>query len=96
MEWVVLMYDDRELKPEHLGILQPKQALELESEKKSCLELKTENFSLPERGLDLEDYINKIVAKAMDLNRGNKTETARYLGISRSSLYCRLERIERN
>ena len=95
IDCVVLMHDDSELKPEHLGILKKNKANGSINEKSLCPFLQPENFSLPEEMLDLESYIDKIVVKAMNLFYGNKTETARYLGISRSSLYCRLERIEK-
>ncbi|WP_235910921.1 sigma-54-dependent transcriptional regulator [Heliobacterium mobile] len=52
-----------------------------------------EHFTLPEKGIMLEEYVDNIVLQALTMHKGNKTETARYLGISRRSLYCRLERI---
>jgi transcriptional regulator with PAS, ATPase and Fis domain len=36
--------------------------------------------------------IDVIVYKALEMHGGNKTKIAQYLGISRKSLYCRLER----
>lgn len=95
MEWVALMHDDVELKAPHLGILQQAGISTQLSEKKHTLVLEPENFSLPAGGLDLEGYFNKILCQALEMYNGNKTRAARYLGISRRSLQCRLERLKK-
>jgi len=95
MELAVLMYDDVELKPMHLNlhILQkvaPTAAsycVPLE-----CQALDPNRFLLPPTGIDLEEFVDKIVHQSLELCHGNKTEAAKYLGISRRSFYCRLER----
>ncbi len=93
MEWVAFMYADAELKPQHLAQLQKtaqaSHLLELDNADKM---ITAEKFVLPERGFDLEEYTNQIIQQALEVCNGNKTEAARRLGISRRSLYTRLER----
>ncbi|MCL6478090.1 MAG: sigma-54 dependent transcriptional regulator [Peptococcaceae bacterium] len=93
MDWVALMHDGEKLLPSHLGILQHSRTSGPPSENNQYPVVEPENFSLPAGGLNLESYINKIVYRALEMHKGNKTKTARYLGISRSSLYCRLEKM---
>jgi DNA-binding NtrC family response regulator len=45
----------------------------------------------PVRVFDLDSFTLGYVNYVLDLNNGNKNETARQLGISRSTLYCILE-----
>jgi len=93
MELTVLMYDDVELKPMHLHLLQkvvPTSApffVHLNSQT-----LDPKHFFLPAAGIDLEEFIDRIVHQSLELCHGNKTEAAKHLGISRRSFYCRLER----
>jgi DNA-binding NtrC family response regulator len=94
MEWVVLMWDERELKPGHLDLLDKTGEAVSEQDSGLPAEIDCKNFVLPSRKLPLEDYQDRIILKALKMHRGNKTETAKYLGISRRSLYCRLQKIE--
>ena len=102
MEWVLFMYDAQDLQPFHLKQIDPKQsellfigqpslARDKLQEEKNYM-INPNQFDLPKEGLKLEDYVQKIVNRALEMNHGNKTETARYLGISRRSLYTRLEK----
>lgn len=96
LERVVFNYDEEELKPEHLmGIFktEPREAKPVNNIKPF---IDPVNFSLPFEGLPLEEYMEKIINKALEMNNGNKAKTARYLGISRRSLYCKLERMREN
>lgn len=93
MELITLVHDDVELKPSHLGILS--QIKTKKSSPESVFPaIDPENFSLPAGGLNIESYFNEIIRRAYKMHNGNKTETARYLGISRSSLYCHLKRLK--
>lgn len=94
MEWVVLMWDDNVLKPSHLGILQNDRFSEPAAERIDPDTIDYQSFVLPDNNLPLEEYTNKIILKALELKKGNKTDAAKYLGISRRSLYCRLKHIE--
>ena len=58
--------------------------------------LKLLNFDineLPDDGINLENLLNDIIIKSLMKNDGNKTKTARYLGMSRRALHYRLNKI---
>lgn len=57
------------------------------------MEIKTtENFELPENGLDLEDWTDKIIFEALKKNQWNQSKTATYLNISRNALIYRMNK----
>ncbi len=56
--------------------------------------LGADNFALPPKGLDLEEFNRKIIKLALERHQGNQTRTAQYLGISRRVLQGRLKKIE--
>ncbi len=92
MEWVAFMHDDAVVNPAHLGglatglpPLNPNREAAATGQA-----LNPAEFVLPAAGFSLEDYVDRIVRQAMTLCHGNKTAAARYLDISRRSLYCRL------
>ncbi len=90
IEWAVFMYDDVELKPRHLRIARDKDSF---SEDDFTLPCEPEDFVLPEDKFPLNEFVDEIILEALEKHNGNKAQTARYLGISRRSLYCHLERI---
>lgn len=49
-------------------------------------------FSLPEKGLGLEEIERELLTKALQKFRGNQTQAARYLNISRRTLIYRMEK----
>jgi len=92
IEWAVLMWDEHELKPVHLGILKGrKKGAPVETVSDGMIDCN--NFTLPPGSLPIEEYFDNIIVEALKLNKGNKTQTAKYLGISRRSLYSRLKRL---
>ena len=93
MEWAVLMYDDPELKPVHLGIICEKGNNLQEMGSTENMVLDEDNFSLPPGRFDFNSFGCNLVRKALEMHGGNKTKTAAYLGISRSILYTWLKRI---
>lgn len=95
MELVALMYDNVELKPVHLKIMQSKRVSQLLSDNKQIAVLDPENLLLPPDGLDLEGLNNNILWQALEMHGRNITRTALYLGISRRSLQCRIKRIKK-
>ena len=47
---------------------------------------------LPEEGVNLEALERGLVEKALARARGNRSQAARFLGLTRSQLYTRLRR----
>lgn len=90
MEWVAFMYDDAVVKSAHLDGLAKGFSPLSRAAAAPFPALNPDEFALPAAGFSLEDYVDRIVRQALALCRGNKTAAARYLGISRRSLYCRL------
>ncbi|WP_054692746.1 sigma-54-dependent transcriptional regulator [Syntrophomonas palmitatica] len=91
IERAVVMWDDNKLKLHHLDSIQHQNS---KAASEAVLNLNESHFILPSQGLPLEQFINRIIRKALDMHNGNKTETARYLGISRSSLVYRLKHMD--
>ena len=47
---------------------------------------------LPPGGIDLEELEGQFIREALERARGNKSQAARFLGITRRALYCRMEK----
>ncbi|MEA1960177.1 MAG: sigma 54-interacting transcriptional regulator [Bacillota bacterium] len=80
----------------HLGSLDQQKHIEISDAActaESTL-LDSSHFDLPPHSLDLDTLVANIITRALDMHRGNKSQTASYLGISRSSLYRRLAHIK--
>lgn len=92
MEWVTLRYDDSEIQPWHLELLtKPEDAYTLLEQ--IGIDCKNAVIDLPRDSMPLGEISRAIIIKALEMHKGNKTETAKYLGISRSSLYYRLKNL---
>ncbi len=52
----------------------------------------THGLHLPAEGVALEALEARFIREALDLARGNKSQAARLLGITRRALYCRMEK----
>lgn len=90
MEWVVFMYDDEEVKPQHLGALDAKYPGGLCGAQPRAID--PWNFLLPAEGLSLDAYVDRIIEQAMEINQGNRAAAARLLGMTRRALVCRLDK----
>jgi DNA-binding NtrC family response regulator len=90
IERSILYWDEPEIRPEHLEFLFQSQS-DIKREKS---ELKINNILLPDQGLDINALNLEIVKKALEKNNGNKTNTARYLGISLRVLHTYLKHIK--
>jgi len=86
IERIVLLYDDTEITPEHLSFLFRKQR-NLSPNKLMG------GITMPPDYFDLEEHNKRIICQALELNRGNKTKTAAYLGMSRRALTYRLSKL---
>jgi len=96
IERIVLMSDDKTLGAGHLEMLLKNargESQDISKNVKKTAKIDIKDFELPEKGLDLELFNIEIIKKALEKNRGNKSDTANYLGISRRSLYCKLKHI---
>ncbi len=52
------------------------------------------DFVLPEKGIDLQEFNNRIIALSLRKNNGNITKTAQFLGMTRRVLQGRLKKME--
>jgi DNA-binding NtrC family response regulator len=90
IEWVVFMYNEEEVKPHHLRILDshsPKLGQPVETQM-----IDPQYFTLPPEGFVLDDYVDRIIERALEMQQGNKSAAARMLGMTRRALTCRLEK----
>lgn len=96
MEWITFMYDDTEVRPEYLGIMfRANEHLPAELPSTPCSEVNVidpNNFSLPSGSFDLNKFNDNVIQKALLMNKGNKTETANYLNMSRRILCYKLDK----
>ncbi len=95
IEWATFMYDDVELKSQHLG------AIRDDSEPvvvdRSDIDPKHILIELTSSGVSLEEVKNKLARHVLELHHGNKSAAARYLGVSRRALCTYLEeKFEKN
>jgi two-component system, NtrC family, response regulator AtoC len=90
IERLSLFCEDTEIMPCHLQNLIHKNTLNEYSQKMTGISTDPE---LPDEGLNLDSYLLKIVEKALLKNDGNKTATARYLGISLRTLHTYLKHL---
>ncbi len=79
IERAVLLYDEVELKPEHLEA-------DLYYEEEVAESQDTILIKLEEESMPLQEIEKKIISKILDRFQGNKTRTAEYLGITRQTL----------
>jgi len=82
---------------ERLSILLSGQSIEPENlphEFSTCLASSPENstFILPERGLDLDDLEADMIHQALTRTNGNRSKSARLLGLSRDTLLYRIKK----
>ncbi len=89
IERVILLFDGFEVLPEHLSFLNSDNSTLVSSRKN---QLKLGSLVLPPNSLDLEKLEAEIVRKALLMHKNNKTQTANYLGITRSALRSRIKK----
>jgi two-component system, NtrC family, response regulator AtoC len=89
IERVVLLYDDREVIPEYLHFISP---LETSRQGGDTIIIDPDAFLLPSEKLDLKELEDIIIKKALVKFNGNKTQTAAYLGMTRTTLRSKLKR----
>ena len=89
IERATLLFDDIELRPEHLRFLQAEDK-KFDSLEKAIIPGK---IVIPDDELDIEQLELEIVKKALLKFDNNKTKTADYLRITRSALRSRMNRL---
>lgn len=102
IERSVLVNDSSLLKIEHLHFLNSRHLVQKPSvpheEHPTSVagKLIPGSLLLPDKAFNLDDLVLEIVDKALKKFDQNKARTARYLGISRTSLYSRLKHLKKN
>lgn len=91
IEWSVFMYDDIELKAEHLNIADS-HGLSCPAAQPKALQPNAP-VMLPPEPFNLDEYVDKIIYAALEMHKGNKSAAALHLGLSRRSLSYRAEKI---
>ncbi|MEG6586307.1 sigma-54-dependent transcriptional regulator [Dendrosporobacter sp. 1207_IL3150] len=86
-----LLCDENELRPEHINLRPTFSA----NRPPQTTDSPTVTFSIPDKPFSLETMIDNIVLQVLELHGGNKTETARYLDISRRTLCYRLDKMKK-
>ncbi|MBK8231090.1 MAG: sigma-54-dependent Fis family transcriptional regulator [Candidatus Eisenbacteria bacterium] len=81
LERALILAGDDPVGPEHLPTLQGTQT-----------QVKEEIPVIPEGGISLEDEERRYILAALRQSQGNKTHAARLLGMTRRTLYSRMER----
>ncbi len=87
IERVILMYDDTVVRPEHLQFLTGSQ----DNYPLSRISPEPGQIFLPPGRLNLKELEEEIVTRALEKFKGNKTQTAAYLGLTRSALRSKLK-----
>ncbi len=90
IERVALLYDDTEIRPEHLSFLNSREESQALLDPQGSL-LQPGSLVLPEEALDLKAIEAEIVRKTLKKFDENKSQAARYLGLSRGEFYTRLK-----
>lgn len=94
MEWVTFMFDEKEVRAEHLTLLAKETTDTARIQSVSAMLINPADFSLPQCKFDLEEFTTHVIHKAMEMHNGNKTKTANYLNMSRRALCYKLEHLE--
>jgi two-component system, NtrC family, response regulator AtoC len=89
IERVVLLYDNIEVKPEYLHF---SMASEPFQQIKGGIPFDPENLLLPPDKLNLREMEDAIISKTLSKFNGNKTKTATYLGMTRTTLRSKLKK----
>lgn len=93
IEYIVFMYDDTEVRPEHIEKI-GKRTITYSRDNNS--EAKEPSFFVPfpPEGFSLQKYNDFIVRKVLDAHNGNQMAAANYLGVSLRTLVYRLSKMK--
>jgi len=93
IERVVVMWNEKELKPERLNFLETHKRGKT-SQPEASVDSFNSRLALPSESLDLKEFNDKIIKQALARHGGNITQTAAYLKLSRRSLSYRLKQLD--
>ena len=94
MEWLAFSGEANEREVPLLNLGGRRRSNNHQSNYQGRLMLDRGQFELPAGAFDLDGHMSRIILQALHMNNGNKTATAKYLGISRRVLEGRLNRIQ--
>lgn len=93
IERVVLLFNDEFIQPQHISFL----AHDAENINDVFQQdVGTAGFSLPPHGLNIKNLEEDIIKAALKKFKGNKSEAARFLGLSRGAFYRRVEKYDQD
>jgi two-component system response regulator AtoC len=98
MEWVSFMYDEEELKIEHLNNINNRcntSSNEMLTQIEPDFAIAQKNLEAQSDNVALQDRVDSMVEEALEKFGGNKTKAANYLGIAVRTLYYRLEKMKK-
>ena len=90
IERVLLLQDEKYIRAEHFAFLTQAPAKETTNQE---IPINPGVISLPPDGLNLKELEDGIILKTFEKFNGNKSKTAKYLGIARGTLISRLEKL---
>ena len=88
LERIILLFDEPEVLPRHLSFLT---GGDFVKDDRRGVSLDPGNVSLPPGHFSLKALEREIVQKALEKFNHNKTQTAEYLGITRSALRSKIK-----
>ncbi len=94
MERISFLHEGAVVEPRHLDFLRHEHIAAVSQASAEDVRPTIDGAALPPHSFDLDTWILDIVAAALERHDGNKTDAARYLGISRRTLYTYLSHIE--
>lgn len=94
VERAVLTVTAHELKPKHFSFITPGSRERKSGPETASPVLGAANIVLPENKLDLKEFTDAVILKAIEKFNGNKTRAAEYLGMSRGALRNRLDQMD--
>ena len=84
LERALILAGEGPIAPEHLPDLS---GVDLQGKSRD-----RHNVEIPEGGLSLEDLERELIVQALERSDGNKSQAARLLGLTRRTLYSRMEK----
>jgi len=90
IERVVLLFDERSIKTRHLRFLKTNH--QTEGQKDTIIEEMESTVPAFSKPFSLDEWNKKIITNVWRQNKKNVSETARFLGLTRTQLYTRLKR----